>query len=326
MNIQDFIKKNEKKPVQHYSNSVSEKPIVSVCVQTYQHENYIKKCLDSILEQQTVFDFEVLVGEDASTDKTREICIEYAKRYPDKVRLFLHSRENNVKIAGSPTGRFNMVYNFLQANGVYIALCEGDDYWEDSEKLQKQFDFMEANKDCSVSFTAALYKNENDDSKSFIKRPINFSNNRSYTIRETIHKAGDFMPTPTIFFRTEYAKQLPEWFFNSPIGDMPLSLFLGTKGNFGYQDFIGSVHLIEATSSWTASMTFKKRRKIVQGVLALLDDFNEYTQSNYKSEIEKEKKRIMFNDRKSVVKRAISTSFIGKWVKTLVGGNNDYHN
>ncbi|MCI5055370.1 glycosyltransferase [Phaeodactylibacter sp.] len=145
MNFQEFKSRYQKAPVEEYPNKVTDVPVVSVCVMTYQHKDYIRQCLDSILMQKTDFPFEVLLGEDASTDGTREICIEYAERYPDKIRLFLHERANNIHINGSPTGRFNFLYNLFSAKGEYIALCEGDDYWVDIHKLQKQYDFLESN-------------------------------------------------------------------------------------------------------------------------------------------------------------------------------------
>jgi len=138
MDFIGFKNKYEVKKVVENNNSAPTKPIISVCVQTYNHSNYIRHCLNSILEQQTNFDFEILLGEDASTDGTREICIEYAEQYPDKIRLFLHHRENNIKIGDQPTGRFNFLYNLFSAKGKYIALCEGDDYWTDPFKLQKK--------------------------------------------------------------------------------------------------------------------------------------------------------------------------------------------
>jgi glycosyltransferase involved in cell wall biosynthesis len=138
----------EKVPVEQYAHRVSTTPIVSVCIQTYNHVNYIKQCLDSVLTQQTDFEFEILLGEDASTDGTRETCVKYAEKHPDKVRLFLHHRENNIKIGGNPTGRFNFIYNLSQARGKYIAVCEGDDYWTDPLKLQKQVDFLQVNENC----------------------------------------------------------------------------------------------------------------------------------------------------------------------------------
>ena len=142
MSLEEFKSKYEKVPVEHYPTKVPEEPLVSVCVQTYQHVDYIEDCLEGILMQETSFSYEILLGEDASTDSTRNICIEYAERYPDKIRLFLHSRENNIEIGGQPTGRFNYLYNLYNANGKYIALCEGDDYWTDSLKLQKFLNFF----------------------------------------------------------------------------------------------------------------------------------------------------------------------------------------
>src|SRR3954469_12007804 len=115
MNSEEFKKKYEKVRVEPFPNYVTEYPLVSVCVQTYQHVNYIKDCMEGILMQQTNFPFEILLGEDQSTDGTREICIEYAQKYPDKIRLFLHHRENNIKINGRQTGLFNFLYNFFSA-------------------------------------------------------------------------------------------------------------------------------------------------------------------------------------------------------------------
>lgn len=150
MNFREFIEKYEKVKVKEYANSVPQNPVVSVCVQTYQHAIYIRECLDGILMQETDFPFEILLGEDASTDGTRAICIEYAEKYPDKIRLFLHHRENNISINGSPTGRFNFVYNLLSSKGQYIALCEGDDFWTDPKKLKKQYGAILKDKNISL--------------------------------------------------------------------------------------------------------------------------------------------------------------------------------
>ena len=112
--------------------------MVSVCIQAYEHALYIEECIQSILSQKIDFEIEILIGEDLSSDKTREICISYAKRYPNLIRLFLHDRSNNIKINNISTGRFNLLYNLASANGKYIAICDGDDYWRDNHKLGKQ--------------------------------------------------------------------------------------------------------------------------------------------------------------------------------------------
>lgn len=176
MKFEEFKEKFEKVKVEEYPNNVPEKPIVSVCVVTFQHVNFIRQCLDGILMQKTNFNFEILIGEDASTDGTREICIEYAKKFPNKIRLFLHHRENNIIIGGGATGRFNLIYNLFSAQGKYIAICEGDDYWVDSKKLQKQVCFLEKNKKYSFCFH---WVNKVNESGNLVKKnvsPANFYN------------------------------------------------------------------------------------------------------------------------------------------------------
>ena len=152
MNFQDFKNIYEKKPVREVANQVTTTPLASICVQTFQHRNFITDCLDNILNQDTTFSFEILLSEDDSPDGTREICLEYASRYPGKIRLFLHHRENLIKVLNEPTGNFTSFYNLFSARGRYIAVCEGDDYWKDPLKLQKQVDFLERNQSYSLVF------------------------------------------------------------------------------------------------------------------------------------------------------------------------------
>lgn len=143
---------------QEYNNAKNKiksvEPLVSVVVSTYQHFPYIKDCLDSILMQKTTFSFEIIIGEDDSNDGTREICIEYANKYPEYIRLFLkdrklsHLSDDN----GDLIIMFNDTWNRLSAKGKYIAWCDGDDYWTDPSKLQKQIGFMENNKKFVICF------------------------------------------------------------------------------------------------------------------------------------------------------------------------------
>ena len=156
MTFEEFKARYEKMPVEEFPNNVLQavpKPIVSFRVSTYMHAQYIRQCLDGILMQQTTFPYEIVIGEDESTDGTREICIEYAKRYPDKIRLFLHKRGNNIKIDGQPTPKFQGIYSMYMCRGKYQAMCEGDDYWTDPYKLQKQVDFLENNPDYGLVHT-----------------------------------------------------------------------------------------------------------------------------------------------------------------------------
>ena len=155
-----FLDKYEHVPIKEHPNTTPVNPLVSVCVQTYQHAAYIEKCLDGILMQRTNFSYEILLGEDASVDGTREYCLEYAKRYPNQIRLFLHNRENNIKMNGLPTGRFTFIYNVFSGRGKYIAICDGDDYWLDPDKLQKQVDFLENQPDYMMVSTDVILIDE----------------------------------------------------------------------------------------------------------------------------------------------------------------------
>ena len=115
-------------------------PLVSICSIAYNHEPYIRQCLDGFLKQKCNFAFEVLIHDDASTDGTTEIIREYEEKYPNIIKPIYEKENQWVK------GRVgSVIFNFPRAKGKYIALCEGDDYWTDPLKLQKQVEFLEAN-------------------------------------------------------------------------------------------------------------------------------------------------------------------------------------
>jgi len=135
---------------------MNDKPLLSVIFITYNHEKYVKKALMSVLNQKTNFDFEVIVGEDCSTDSTREILTEIYNQYPDKVKLLF--REKNL---GRPT--LNVYQTTMECRGKYLAYLEGDDYWTDEYKLQKQVDFLESHPEYIACSHSCLLIDENDD-------------------------------------------------------------------------------------------------------------------------------------------------------------------
>jgi glycosyltransferase involved in cell wall biosynthesis len=120
-------------------------PLISICITTYNHEAFLAQALDSVLMQQGDFVLEVLVGEDGSSDNTAHIVRDYAARYPDTVRAFFHDPHDKLFINGRQTGRKNFLHNLQQARGEYIALLDGDDYWTDPHKLQKQLAILQDN-------------------------------------------------------------------------------------------------------------------------------------------------------------------------------------
>lgn len=121
--------------------------MVSVCMITYNHENFVSQAIESVLMQRTNFVFELVIGDDCSTDRTREIVNEYYKKYPKIIKLRLPEKNLGMQL--------NFIENLNACNGKYIALCEGDDYWTDPYKLQKQVDFLEANPEYGLVHTGA---------------------------------------------------------------------------------------------------------------------------------------------------------------------------
>ncbi|WP_316835587.1 glycosyltransferase family 2 protein [Pedobacter nutrimenti] len=128
--------------------------MVSVCCITYNHENYITQALESFLMQETNFEVEILVGEDCSTDNTKAIIAEYAQRYPGKIQLIAH-QPNKGAVR-------NQIDVMSRAKGKYIAMCDGDDFWIDPFKLQKQVDFLESHEDGVICCTYSRVIDEND--------------------------------------------------------------------------------------------------------------------------------------------------------------------
>ena len=251
MNFEDFKKEYEKVPVYEYPNSVHKQPLISICIQTYQHASYIRECLDSILAQKVDFPIEILLSEDGSTDGTREICIEYAKNYPDKIRLFLHVIENNISLLGSRSGRFNFIYNIYTSNGKYLAMCEGDDYWTDPLKLRKQIDVFEKDDRYSLVVHQSLKVIET----TVTDKILGISDHTGEVDTDILlAREKGIVPTASMVFKKEMVLDMPEWMNTAPVGDYYL-LLLAVK--FGA---VFHIHEVMATRRIVAgSWTTKKK-------------------------------------------------------------------
>jgi glycosyltransferase involved in cell wall biosynthesis len=227
-------------------HEVQKSPLVSIVIPTYNHVVYITKCLDGILMQKVNFLIEILIGEDASTDGTREICIEYKNKYHDKITLFLNDRKNVIYIKGRPTGKWNFNNLIKNSNGKYIAICEGDDYWTDPLKLQKQVDFLEAHPDFVMCFHNAqiIYDDKNKPPKIYLKD----MKQDIFTIEDVCRK--EFIPTASSVFRNVIRK-FPDWFYKCRYGDWPLFLIIAEHGKIKYINEVMSVYFVHPRGVWS---------------------------------------------------------------------------
>ena len=139
--------------------------ITVICI-SYNQEKYIRQTLEGVIMQKTDFDFEVIISDDYSTDNTANIIREYEKKYPDIFRIFYHDKN-----MGSIN---NFIFALSRTKSKYVALCEGDDYWTDPYKLQKQVDFLEAHPDYSICFhpVRVIYENNPDKTEVFPTKKI----------------------------------------------------------------------------------------------------------------------------------------------------------
>ncbi|RSK40517.1 glycosyltransferase family 2 protein [Mangrovimonas spongiae] len=276
-----------------------ETPLVSVSVVTYNHKDYIEQCLNGILMQETTFPFEIILGEDESHDGTREICIDYANKYPDKIKLFLRSRKDVIYINGNPTGRYNMIENLKACKGKYIALCEGDDYWTDPLKLQKQVDFLEANSDYAICFHEAkvLFEKPWPYRVTYYKDfkwNVLDENKTVYNVDKVFH--GPFMATASVVFRVPKNFSIPNWFVEVQSGDIVLSALVTAGNKIKYLSESMSVyrkHIGGVTE-------YHKGNSIILNRLLSLKYLNNYFNNQYIVEIKRSAKSYILNDLKYV--------------------------
>lgn len=206
-------------------------PVVSICCITYNHENYIRQCLDGFVMQQTNFPFEILVHDDASTDGNAAIIREYEAKYPHLFRC-VYQTVNQFAIQNTLT---NIL--FPMAKGKYIALCEGDDYWTDPLKLQKQVDFLEWNSEYALCFhSIQILEPDGCLREDYITHVP-----EKYEDIETLARLGNYIHTPSVVFRNIITIFPPE-FKESPLGDYFLYMLLGEQGKLKKLDDIMAVY------------------------------------------------------------------------------------
>lgn len=222
-------------------------PVVSISCITYNHAPYLRQCLDSFLMQRDV-PFEVLIHDDCSTDGTVEIIREYTEKFPEVIRPVYEEQNQYSRGISNISG----VFNFPRARGRYIAMCEGDDFWNDRYKLKKQAEYMDMHPECSMLTHSAYIAAEDGAYRSSgLIRPA--EGHRDLTPEEVISKPVNF-PMASLMFIAEPAKHLPRWYFDCPVGDIPLQLYMLEQGTVHYMDEPMSTYRMGRAGSWGAAM------------------------------------------------------------------------
>jgi glycosyltransferase involved in cell wall biosynthesis len=208
------------------------RPKVSVEVITYNQAEFIGQALDSALNQKASFEWEIVVGDDCSTDGTREILQSYARQHPERIRLLLHPRRLGPHKLGLE-GKNNLLATYRACRGEYVALLEGDDYWTDESKLEKQVRFLETHPSCSLCCHAVAVEYSGARGQHW-GAVIGESSESVYSIEDFLRlETKPQIPTPSMLFRRRSLRKIPAWFQDVFNGDYALQVLLAEQGNVG---------------------------------------------------------------------------------------------
>lgn len=208
---------------------------VSVAIITYNQVDLIGRAIDSVLVQITDFDYEILIGDDFSTDGTRDVIRQYARDYPGRIEPVLHQSHLG------RGGLLNAMETLSHAKGSYLLILDGDDYWTDSNKLRKQVDFLDSHPDYVMCFHNAVMEYDDGSAPGLLNDETVFC---TYTLDDLIGPEQVwFMATSSVMFRNVIAKY-PPWFLNVPMGDIPRYILLARHGKIGYLPEPMSVYFV----------------------------------------------------------------------------------
>ena len=217
-----------------------ENPKVSVNIITYNHEKFIAQTVESVLMQETDFPIELIIGEDCSADGTRQIVKAYAEKYPNVIRVLF------------PERNLGMLRNFaavLEASGgEYIAFCEGDDYWTDSQKLQRQVEFMEANPEMSLCHHVVEYVRWDGGSRNVLQTMPPESFRQTQQAKDLI--GLNFIHICSVLVRRPYLPIMDTGFQRLKLGDWPICYLAAEHGGSGFLDAVMADYRIHGSNNW----------------------------------------------------------------------------
>lgn len=253
-------------------------PEVTILCTTFNHAPYIKKTIESFLNQQTTFEFEIIIHDDASTDGTREILKQYENEYSDKIRVIY---EEINQFDNLPRGGYFQGLMEPLARGKYIALCEGDDYWIDKQKIQKQYDFLESQAKYVCCGAASLVVSSDNPKDAFGK--ITCGTEPGDISTENII-SGKMFQTATVFYRKGLGEDYAaDWNIPKIVGDFPWLVYLSLNGKVHYSpDFLAAYRVSENgsySSETNRDKLFHRNLELIE-LCDALDALTEYKYRN----------------------------------------------
>lgn len=227
-------------------------PKLSVCMITYNHENFIAQAIESVLMQEVNFDYEIVIGEDCSTDNTRNILLSYHNKFPDKIKLILH--EHNVG------GHENFIQTYKACKGEYLALLEGDDFWISPEKLQMQVDLMEKHPEFATCFHRVVAAVQDGDEYRIMRSThddfYEASGKRHFTLKDFLD--FNFIPTGSTLFRNNLIKEFPSWIYDVTQVDWALQILYAQHGDIILIDELIGAYRIHPNGVWTSRDRYER--------------------------------------------------------------------
>ncbi|HCQ11991.1 glycosyltransferase family 2 protein [Flavobacterium sp.] len=243
-------------------------PLVSVCMITYGHEKYIEEAINSVLMQECNFEFELIISNDCSPDKTDFVIQTILKTHPKAHCIKYFNQQKNLGMMP------NSIFVLEKSQGDYIAVCEGDDFWTDKLKLQKQVDFFKKNKQCSLCFhNATIYDEFTNQSKMFVQE----YHKKFYTGTDILERW--LIPSASMMFvNVLKEKKLPHFFATAMHGDLALQLILFEYGTFGLINENMCTYRLNESSA-TRTLFYKLEYKYAH--IAQLKEMKTYFKGKY---------------------------------------------
>lgn len=253
-----------------------EEILVSIVCVTYNHESYIMDALKGFLSQKTDFKYEIIIHDDASTDKTTDIIRDFEALHGDMIRV-IYQKENQY----SKMKSFWFLRDiYSKCKGKYIAFCEGDDFWIDSHKLQIQVDFLEKHSNYILSSHNAVRLNCEDGT---VEAVSPYDCDKMLSPEEIIMQYHGNVPSASIVMRTDALTEMEDLFWEYDVGDWLLQLSCITKGKIYYFDRVMSVYRFRHEGSWTLAQAEDIKKHFEHGfkMVEFLEKYNKYTNNIY---------------------------------------------